>query len=352
MLRQFGPSTWLAILLGSMLAVAAFLPVVASRYRAAGRLRPSDLVTLLAVAIYAVALWTYTLVPLPQGDFRCASANLEPLAFLDAIRAEGGRLVRNHAFLQAAFNVILFMPLGYFLRVVARRGVVVATAAGLVVTVAIESTQYTGLWGLFPCAYRVFDVDDLLLNTLGAFLGSLAAVPVVAVLDRARPEPPVTEVSLGRRLTGMLADVMVTGFLGIGAIVGWRAAALYVLGIPLEDLPAGVEPALGLAVPMAVEAWWVLRHSRTVGEAIVQLEAVARQGRELVSRILKLLFGVGGYLVVSAVLADTLVPLLYAFVTVVVAWRSPGRRGLSHLVSGMELRIERLAPVALDREVF
>ena len=70
-------------------------------------------------------------------------------------------LLRDLAFLQIALNVLLFVPLGYFVRVVLHRGVLVATALGLGVSLLIEVTQRTGVWNLYDCAYRLFDVDDL-----------------------------------------------------------------------------------------------------------------------------------------------------------------------------------------------
>jgi glycopeptide antibiotics resistance protein len=36
---------------------------------------------------------------------------------------------------------------------------------------AVELTQLTGIWGLYPCPYRQFDVDDLILNTTGVVIG-------------------------------------------------------------------------------------------------------------------------------------------------------------------------------------
>ena len=42
---------------------------------------------------------------------------------------------------------------------------------GFGLSLTVELTQLTGLWGLYPCPYRQFDVDDLILNTTGVALG-------------------------------------------------------------------------------------------------------------------------------------------------------------------------------------
>ncbi len=102
--------------------------------------------------------------------------------------AEGAvALLRDPAFLQVALNVLLFVPLGVLVRLILKRGVVVATALGLAVSLLIETTQLTGVWHLYDCAYRLFDVDDLVVNTLGALVGSrlLGALHLSAAAARA-----------------------------------------------------------------------------------------------------------------------------------------------------------------------
>lgn len=65
------------------------------------------------VAVYAVALWSYTLIPLPdRSDFRCVRHNLVPFEFIHDIIADGHTLLHNRALLQVALNVVLFVPLG------------------------------------------------------------------------------------------------------------------------------------------------------------------------------------------------------------------------------------------------
>lgn len=341
MLSQFGPSTWVALVLGAVLAVIAFIPVAAGRYRRAGRLRLADVAVLLMVAVYAVALWSYTLIPLPdRSDFRCVRHNLVPFEFIHDIIADGHTLLHNRALLQVALNVVLFVPLGVFLRLLVRRGVAFATLTGLGISALIEFTQLTGVWGIYHCAYRVFDVDDMIVNTTGALLGSLAAIPLQWLSRRRRPAPRTTVVTLGRRLIGMLADLFVIVAVGGTLSIGWRAVALYLLQWPTDDLAGWVDLILSTGVPLLLEAWWVLARGRTIGETMVGLEPVARPGTELRSRLIKLGTGVGGYLVLGALPGAGLLGTAFAVLTLAWAIWSPDHRGLSHTLAGMQLRVE------------
>lgn len=346
MLSQFGPSTWVALILGAVLAVLAFVPVAAGRYRRAGRLRLTDVLVLLMVAVYAVALWSYSLVPLPdRSDFRCVGRNLVPFEFIGDILADGHSPLHNRALLQVALNVVLFLPLGVFLRLIGRRGVVFATLTGLGVSALIEFTQLTGVWGIYHCAYRVFDVDDLIVNTTGALLGSLMAIPLQRLSRRRRPAPKAARVTLGRRLIGMLADLFVITAVGWALAIGWRVVAVYLLQWQADDLSGWVDLVLSTGVPLLLEGYWVLARGRTIGETMVGLEPVARPGTVLSSRLIKLATGVGGYLLLSAAPgAASLLAPAFALATLAFAIWTPEHRGLSHLLAGMELRIERDDP--------
>src|SRR5699024_12280953 len=48
-----------------------------------------------------------------------------------------------------------------------------------------EITQLTGVYGIYNCPYRIFDVDDLLLNSTGALVGFLLA-PILLALFPSR----------------------------------------------------------------------------------------------------------------------------------------------------------------------
>jgi len=82
----------------------------------------------------------------------------------------------------AAGNVLLFVPLGLLVALAARRGPLVTLVLALGTSVVLETAQLTGLFGLYPCAYRQADLDDVLMNTVGALLGWLIGWLVVRLI--------------------------------------------------------------------------------------------------------------------------------------------------------------------------
>jgi glycopeptide antibiotics resistance protein len=63
---------------------------------------------------------------------------------------------------------------------------ILAALFGAGLTLAVELTQLTGIWGLYPCAYRQFSVDDLILNASGVVLGFVLARGMIRGLQRMR----------------------------------------------------------------------------------------------------------------------------------------------------------------------
>jgi glycopeptide antibiotics resistance protein len=338
-----------AVVLGTVLAVLLLIPTAAVQYRIDGRLGPRDLAVLVTSAIYSLAIWTYTLLPVPvDGTFPCRGSQLRLLGSIGLVHVPHGggplALLREPAFLQVVLNVLLFVPLGYFLRVILKRGVVVATLAGFGVSLLVELTQRTGVWHLYSCAYRLFDVDDLLVNTLGATVGSLLSILVV---QRRRPDVVLpTTITFGRRLVGFTCDVLFIALTAAVAALAYRGWVLYLRDEPAAALDRTTQAALQWGVPFAVEAVLVLGFGRTLGEWVVSLHTVPRRRRLLLpGRLVKLAVGVGPVFVLAPlwdqVVGPVAVALLaaYAVLTVATARRTAGHRGLSHTLGHLDLRI-------------
>lgn len=330
-----------AILLGVIVGALSFVPFVAVQYRRVGRLTAWQGLLWAGFVVYGLALWTYTLLPLPDtAAIRCLPAQLRPFNFIDDIldypAGSAGQLVRNPAVMQVALNVMLFVPLGFFVRAIWRRGFLVTTLAGLAMSLMIEVTQHTGVYGVYPCAYRLFDVDDLLANTTGALLGGLLSVAIVPWLARRdegaaplRPRP----VTFWRRLLAMFCDVLAVWLLGgvAGMLVNlWRIVVLGVDATPLDQTPANVAAAL---VPLVLLGALVLGTGRTVGDHAVLLRWEGGKRPEPVARTLRYLGGIGGWQLLT--LAGSSLDLLFVVVGVVMLLTVKDRGGLPGVLSGM-----------------
>lgn len=237
--------TWPAyvgILGGTLLFLVVLVPVVVWQYRHYGILSWARLLGAAAVSVYVVALVAYTLLPLPSGDLVawCAEhghshPQLHLGRFVTDIRENTrgmtlGQALRTATVLQVVLNVVLFIPFGVILRGFFRWRWWTTTLAAFCVSLLIETTQFTGIFGLIPCEYRLGDVDDLLMNTLGGFLGALVAPLVLRWMPRAddleRRRGQERPVTVWRRWLGMALDLSLATVAAVVLTVGYRAVVL------------------------------------------------------------------------------------------------------------------------------
>lgn len=172
----------LALVLWPMASFALTLPILAWLYHRDGRLRFGSAVSTYLAVLYVLGLGCFTLYPLPSGDSglgitRGVPWQLDPLAFVGDFAREGVSTLP-----QIAFNVVLFMPLGFIAGRLLRWGFWRSVVAGLLVSFCVEAAQGTGLFGIYPYSYRTADVDDLIYNTSGAALGWACAAALARVL--------------------------------------------------------------------------------------------------------------------------------------------------------------------------
>lgn len=92
-------------------------------------------------------------------------------------------LFNSKAFFQAFFNLLLLFPLGVYYRFYrgSKGKIWQSLLIGGLFSLFIEISQRTALFGFYQVPYRLFDVDDLLINTLGAGIG-YALAPLVLFL--------------------------------------------------------------------------------------------------------------------------------------------------------------------------
>ncbi len=144
-----------------------------------GVLRPWRALPFLGLTFSFVFLTQH---PFPAlGSLSCpvdtATPQLRPFNFVRTIHmmsqwySTPQHYLGNRLLAATTMNFLVCAGIGLALvrHVATWRGIVLF---GLSLTVAVELTQLTGIWGLYPCAYRQFNVDDLLLNALGVICGA------------------------------------------------------------------------------------------------------------------------------------------------------------------------------------
>lgn len=99
-------------------------------------------------------------------------------------------------------------------------------------TLSFELIQRSALFGLYPRPYRLFDVDDLMINTLGSLIGFGIAV----IFSRFLPDLDATKVessrvSLSRRFIAFLVDMVLVFIIGSLFLPTGYYSELLILGI-------------------------------------------------------------------------------------------------------------------------
>jgi glycopeptide antibiotics resistance protein len=346
---------FIAIAIGVAFGILLFVPFVAISYRRRGRLGLGRTLLWLAALIYFWAIWTYTLLPLPDPDtIRCVGAITDPMSVVRDVRtalAAPGNPLRHPALLQLVFNVLLFLPLGFFIRVLAGRGILVAFAAGFGLSLLVETTQLTGVWGIYPCAYRFFDVGDLMTNTLGAVIGCILALVVPRSLRGAQASPdadlprPVTR---GRRALAMLCDALAYGFLSVGVGVTVQVWLEYVVDDRAAVLDGGLASAAGTIVPSGVLLLLILVGGRSVGDIAVRLRYAGSRLPAPFARHLRWAGGIGGVgaLALLGGWFDVASSVLI-LVAIVLLFTTRYGRGLPGILSGQHLSDARADAAAV-----
>ena len=157
--------------------VVVLVPQLITQLARHGGLRPRGIASTAAVLLYGCMTLAVVFLPLPgPGTRRLGqTVQLHPFQWIADIHTEllkhGGTWFMTQTFQQACLNVLLFVPLGVFARILWRRGLTGTALIGFTASLLIEFTQLTANFGTAPFGYRIFDVDDLMNNTFGAVVG-------------------------------------------------------------------------------------------------------------------------------------------------------------------------------------
>ena len=174
-----------ALVLFPLAALLITMPFLIHHYRKFGSITFPRVFLVYSFVLYLMCAYFLVILPLPDkaevAKLTSPTTQLLPFSFFRELSRETDFLLTapstwfpaltSNFTLQFVFNIALLFPLGFYLRYYFRRKALGTAVACFCVSLFFELTQLSGLYGIYPRPYRLFDVDDLLCNTLGGMLG-------------------------------------------------------------------------------------------------------------------------------------------------------------------------------------
>ncbi|MHC5251352.1 VanZ family protein [Listeria kieliensis] len=225
-----------ALIFFPFLALFLTIPFAIYSYRKFGSITFMRVFIIFTFIFYLMSAFFLTLLPLPDmqhiAQMKAPTPQLIPFTFVREFLdqtvfsfsnpATYLRAMVQNVVIQPIFNIFLLFPLGVYLRYYFRVSFKKALVLSFLISLFFEVTQLTGIYGIYPHAYRLFDVDDLMLNTLGGVIGFLMAplftffLPTREAIDSLSTQKS-ERVSYIRRFLAYLIDWFFVG--GIGFIL-------------------------------------------------------------------------------------------------------------------------------------
>ena len=302
-------------------AMAFTLPFLIVQYRRHGYINKWRGFLLYLFLLYLMNAIYLILLPMPPTRYNDPPIGdilqLVPFTFIDDILRETSvnlsnpaeyiYFLRERAVLQVVFNVLLTVPFGMFMRYYFRLRWFSCLAAALALSFFFEVTQVTGIYGYFDHPYRLFDIDDIMTNTLGGMVGYLTAQVLTVKLPRMDRLDDSLDLSAKRvSYTRRLLAFGIDGLLMLPVML--------VFGVLFH-------PVIGLLLVIAYHTlvpYWT--NGRTLGRALVRI-AVQGQGERLqlgeIALRQSLLYGFLGWNFIVIPLPPTAFDLIFTLGTLV-----------------------------------
>lgn len=300
-----------------LVALLLAVPYALYQYRRFGAISIWKTFVVFTFILYCLCAVLLIVFPLPADHSAVVESartpQLHPFHVIEQIRettdfslsdrSTWGPALRSPVVYEAIFNVMLTVPLGAYLCYLFRCRWWMALLIGMATTLLFETSQLTGLFGLYAHPYRLFDVDDLILNTAGTMLGFWLMIPLAWALpsmdevnEQAR-ERGSSRVSLTRRALAVVVDLTVLAVLFVLAWIvlsptdaqiakalavdpsraGAKTLAFRFIGGLFADpmsallLALGIGAVLFAVIPMASKG-------RTIGKTLVGIRIVKADG--------------------------------------------------------------------------
>lgn len=205
-----------AIIIFPIIAFLFTIFFIINQYRRYGSIHKFRVLVIYSFILYLITIYFLVILPLPSIEEVNNPINemirLKPFSFVTDILRESSLVITDPktyiksltepCFYVAFFNILMTMPFGMYLRYYYQCSLKKTSAYTFLLSLFFELTQLSGLYFIYKSPYRIFDVDDLLLNTLGGILGYLISRKIIKYLPT-RNEIDKISIEQGKEVTGL-----------------------------------------------------------------------------------------------------------------------------------------------------
>lgn len=223
-----------AIMFFPFIAFLISFPFILIQYHKYGSISLLKVIIIYSFTLYLLSAYFLVILPLPKISVVAAMTSprtqLIPFSFvIDFIKHSSFNIMNVNTYIKAfkesyfyvpLYNILLTLPFGVYLRYYFKCNIKKVTIYTFLLSLFFELTQLTGLYFIYPRGYRLFDVDDLILNTLGGVLGFLLIKPLLNILPK-RDKIDLSALEKGKKMSGFrrtttfLLDLFIVMFISL-----------------------------------------------------------------------------------------------------------------------------------------
>ena len=203
------------------------IPFLIFQYRKYGAIPIIKSIIFYSFILYLLTSYFMVILPLPSMKYvlqlKTDTTQLIPFKFVsDILQLIPRKIATVKGFLEllsiptvyiVIFNFLLTMPFGIYLNYYFNKKWYQTIIITFFLSLFFELTQLSGLYGIYPRPYRLFDVDDLIINTLGGLFGHMITPLFVLFLPTQKEIENKSyikgkKVSILRRILVVLIDII------------------------------------------------------------------------------------------------------------------------------------------------
>ena len=173
-----------AMVIYPMIVVLFTVPYIAWSYHKYGSVLSLRVLIVYSFLLYLLCVYCLVILPLPTPEKAATlqghKMQLIPFSFLaDIVKqaeiqpeqpASWLHIFTGSAFWTTVFNLFMTMPFGVYLRYYFCYHWRKTLRLSFLLSLFFELTQLSGLYFVYQGSYRLFDVDDLIVNTAGSMI--------------------------------------------------------------------------------------------------------------------------------------------------------------------------------------